>query len=73
METQCLALQIREVLLTKNVRENGFSAVDSKKLENQIAAVVDAFGVKSGIAVVGVYTEKFLSLKAERMPPAYKE
>ena len=73
VETQRLALQIREVLLTKNVRENGFSAVDTKKLEHQIAAVVDAFGAKSGISVAGVYTDKFLPSKAERMPPAYKD
>ena len=73
VETQRLALYIKELLLTKNVRDNGFSAVETKKLESQIASVVDAFGAKGTVTAASIYTDRFLPPKAERIPPAFKE
>jgi NitT/TauT family transport system substrate-binding protein len=73
VESQRLVLYIKELLLTKNVRDNGFSAVETKKLESQIASVVDAFGAKATVTAASLYTDKFLPSRADRIPPAYKE
>ncbi len=73
LETERLKLYVKELLLTKNVRDNGFSSADTKKMERQIASVMDAFNVKANVTVASVYTEKFLPPKADRMPPPYKE
>jgi NitT/TauT family transport system substrate-binding protein len=68
-----LSLYVTELLLTPNVKSNGFSAVDTKKLEAQIADVSNAFGIKAPVTVASIYTDKFLPPKAERLPPAWKE
>ena len=68
-----LNLYVTELLLTPNVKSNGFSAVDARKLEAQIADVGNAFGIKAPLTVASVYTDKFLPPKAERLPPAWKE
>ena len=73
LETQRLSLYVKELLLTDNVKKNGLSAVNTKKMEAQIASVLDAFNVKASMPVSSVYTDKFLPSKADRMPPAYKE
>ena len=73
LESERLKLYIKELLLTKHVRENGFSSADMKKMERQIASVIDAFNVKANIPVASVYTEKFLPPKADRIPPPYKD
>lgn len=73
LETERLKLYVKELLLTKNVRDNGFSSADLKKMERQIASVVDAFNVKASLPVASLYTEKFLPPKAERMPPSFKD
>ena len=73
LESERLKLYIKELLLTKHVRENGFSSADIKKMERQIASVIDAFNVKANIPVASVYTEKFLPPKADRIPPPYKD
>ena len=73
VETQRLKLYIKELLLTANVKANGFSAVNPKKLETQIAAVLDAFNVKASVTAASLYTDRFLPAKADRLPPAYKE
>jgi NitT/TauT family transport system substrate-binding protein len=73
LETQRLSLYVKELLLTKNVRDNGLSAVDWKKLERQIASVLDAFNVKAAMTPASIYTDRFLPPKADRMPPAWKE
>ena len=73
LENQRLVLNIKEQLLTPNVKANGFSAVDVKKMERQIASVLDAFNVKASMSVDSIYTDKFLPSKADRMPPPYKE
>ena len=72
-ERSRLALYVTELLLTDNVKANGFSAVNAKKLERQIADVVGAFSIKSAPAPAGVYTDRFLPPKAERLPPAWSE
>ena len=73
VETQRLALNVKTILLTPNVKANGFSAVDPKKMESQIASVLEAFNIKTNMPVSAVYTDKFLPPKADRMPPPYKE
>ena len=73
LESERLKLYIKELLLTKHVRENGFSSADIEKMERQIASVIDAFNVKANIPVASVYTEKFLPPKADRIPPPYKD
>jgi NitT/TauT family transport system substrate-binding protein len=72
-ETQRMALYIKELLLTANVKENGFSSVNQGKLQRSIDSVVEAFGAKSGVTPASVYTERFLPAKADRIPPAYRE
>ncbi len=67
-----LTLYVNELLLTPNVKANGFSAVEPKKLEAQIADVIDAFGIKTTVSAASIYTDKFLPPKAERLPPAWK-
>ena len=73
VENQRMALYIKELLLTKNVRENGFSAVYPPKLLREIDSVAQAFGAKSTVTPASVYTDRFLPAKADRMPPTYKE
>jgi NitT/TauT family transport system substrate-binding protein len=73
LESQRLTMYVKELLLTNNVKQNGFSAVEPKKMEAQIASVLDAFNVKASVPMSSVYTDKFLPPKADRMPPAYKE
>jgi len=73
LETDRLKLYVKELLLTPNVKANGFSSIDARKLERQIASVLDAFNIKAGMGVASVYTERFLPPRAERMPPPFKE
>jgi NitT/TauT family transport system substrate-binding protein len=75
MDTEAarLNLYVRELLLTDNVRQNGFSAVEPKKLDASVAAVVEAFGLKTTITPASVYTDRFLPPKSERIPPAFKQ
>ena len=73
LENDRLKLYVRELLLTRNVKDNGFSSVDVKKMERTIASVMDAFNVKANVTVASVYTDRFLPPKAERMPPAFKD
>lgn len=73
IENQRLVLYVKELVLTPNVRQNGLSAVDTKKMERQIASVLDAFNIKSDMSPASIYTEKFLPSKADRMPPSYKD
>lgn len=68
-----LSLYVTELLLTPNVKANGFSSVEPKKLERQVSDVVSAFDIKAPLTAASVYTDKFLPPKAERMPPAWKE
>lgn len=73
VETQRLSLYIKELLLTRNVRENGFSAVYPPKLLREIDSVAAAFGARSTVTPASVYTDRFLPPQAERLPPPYKE
>ena len=73
LETDRLKLYVKELLLTRNVKDNGFSAVDTKKLERQIASVMDAFNIKANVTVASIYTDKFLPSRADRMPPPFRE
>jgi NitT/TauT family transport system substrate-binding protein len=73
VETKRLVLNVKTILLTPNVKANGFSSVEPKKMEAQIASVLEAFNIKTTMPISAVYTDKFLPPKADRMPPAYKE
>lgn len=73
LENDRLKLYVRELLLTKNVKDNGFSSVDMKKMERTIASVMDAFNVKANVTVASVYTDRFLPPKAERIPPPFRD
>ena len=73
VETQRLKLYVKELLLTPNVKANGFSAVNTKKLDAQIADVMEAFNVKASVTSASLYTDRFLPPKAECLPPAWKE
>jgi NitT/TauT family transport system substrate-binding protein len=68
-----LSLYVTELLLTPNVKANGFSAVDPRKLEKQIADVTTAFGIKAPVAPASIYTDRFLPPQAERLPPTWKD
>jgi NitT/TauT family transport system substrate-binding protein len=73
VETDRLKLYVKELLLTPNVKANGFSSVNAQKLDTQIAAVLDAFNVKANVTAASLYTDRFLPPKSERIPPAWKE
>ncbi len=64
---------MKELLLTPNVKANGFSAVDMHKLDTQIADVLDAFNIKSTMTGASIYTDRFLPRQERRLPPAWKE
>lgn len=72
-ERQRLSLYVTELLLTPNVKANGFSAVQSKKLEQQIVDVNNAFNIKATMTPDSIYTERFLPPKTERLPPAWSD
>ncbi|MGA0569351.1 ABC transporter substrate-binding protein [Variovorax sp. VNK109] len=72
-ETQRMALYIKELLLTPNVKANGFSSVSQAKLQKSIESVIEAFGAKTTVTAASLYTDRFLPPKADRIPPAYKE
>jgi NitT/TauT family transport system substrate-binding protein len=73
LESQRMTLYLKQLILTPNVKANGLAAIDPKKMERQIASVLDAFNIKANMTVASVYTDKFLPPKAERMPPPFKE
>jgi NitT/TauT family transport system substrate-binding protein len=73
LETQRLSLYLKTMVLTPIVMQNGLGTVDQKKLEREIASVLDAFNIKTPMAVSAIYTEKFLPSKADRMPPPLKD
>ncbi|RZI95350.1 MAG: hypothetical protein EOP39_29710, partial [Rubrivivax sp.] len=73
VEAGRMTLYIKELLLTPNVKDNGFSSVSTARLQKSIDAVVEAFGAKTTATPASLYTERFLPPKAERIPPAYHE
>lgn len=73
VETGRMALYIRELLLTPNVKSNGFSTVGAPRMQKSIDAVIEAFALKTSATPASLYTERFLPSKAERVPPAYHE
>lgn len=52
---------------TDNTKKNGLSSVDPKRIEQNIAAVVDAYRLPKGPKVEDVWTDRFLPPLAERM------
>ncbi|MBN9408426.1 MAG: ABC transporter substrate-binding protein [Burkholderiales bacterium] len=73
VETGRMSLYARELLLTQNVKDNGFSSVSPARLQKSIDAVIEAFGIKGSATPASLYTERFLPPKAERIPPAWRE
>ncbi len=73
VERARLGLYVTELLLSPNVKANGYSSVTPKKLEAQIADVSSAFGIKTPITPDSVYTDRFLPPKSERLPPPWKD
>lgn len=72
-ESARLRLYVKELLLTDNVRRNGFSAVEPAKLDATIASVIDAYSLKTSVTGSSVYTDRFLPPRSDRLPPAYRE
>lgn len=73
VESARLDMFIKSTLLTPAAKAGGFGVVDKKKMDSEIASVLDAFNVKATVTSAEVYTDKFLPPKADRIPPAYKE
>ncbi len=73
LENKRMVLAIKEMYLTPNVRANGISNVESRKIERSIASTLEAFNVKGSLRVDQVYTDRFLPPKAERMLPEFRE
>jgi NitT/TauT family transport system substrate-binding protein len=67
-----LTLYVEELLLTDNVKKNGFSNVEIPKLDKQIADVLKAFNLTSKVTSSSMYTDKYLPPASERIPPAWK-
>ena len=65
-------LMIRQLILTGNVKKNGLSNPDPKRLAAIIASVLEVSDVKDPLPASAVYNDKFLPPVAERMAPAYK-
>jgi NitT/TauT family transport system substrate-binding protein len=73
LENRRMVLAVKEMYITPNVKANGISNVESKKLAATIASTLEAFNVKATLKPEQVYTDKFLPPKAERMLPEFKE
>ena len=73
LENKRMVLAIKEMYLTPNVRANGMSSVEPKKLEKSIASTLDAFNVKGTLRPEQVYSDRFLPPRAERMMPEFRE
>jgi len=73
LENRRMVLAVKEMYITPNVKANGLSSVEPKKLERAIASTLDAFNIKATLKPEQVYTDKFLPPKAERMLPEFKE
>jgi NitT/TauT family transport system substrate-binding protein len=73
LENRRMVLAVKEMYLTPNVKANGISNVESKKLAGAIASTLEAFNIKAALKPEQVYTDKFLPPKAERMLPEFKE
>lgn len=67
-----LTLYVEELLLTDNVKKNGFSSVEIPKLDRSIADVLKTFNLNAKVTSAGMYTDKFLPPASERIPPAWK-
>jgi NitT/TauT family transport system substrate-binding protein len=67
-ETERMQIVLSEgSVLTPNVKQNGLSSVDPKRLERAVAAVLDAYNLKVALPNDRVYTDRFLPPRAERM------
>jgi NitT/TauT family transport system substrate-binding protein len=73
LENKRMVLAVKEMYLTPNVKANGMSFVEPKKLEKTIASTLDAFNVKGVLKPEQVYTDRFLPPRAERMMPEFRE
>ena len=73
LENKRMVLAIKEMYLTPNVRANGMSNVEIRKLERSIETTLDAFNVKGSLRADQVYTDRFLPPRAERMMPEFRE
>lgn len=70
LEEERLLLMFRQLVLTKNVRENGLSTVTPERMGKTIEIISAAYGITTPPSPETVYTDRFLPPKAERIPPA---
>jgi NitT/TauT family transport system substrate-binding protein len=66
-----LDLMVKELILTPNVKKNGLSSADPKRVAASIDHVAQISDGKQPVPAERVYTSRFLPPQAERMPPAY--
>jgi NitT/TauT family transport system substrate-binding protein len=66
LEQRRLKLAIDSAIATPNTRANGVGAVDKLRLEDTVAQVVKAFGLKEAPYVDAMFNSSFLPSKAER-------
>ncbi len=69
VELDRLNLAIESNMLTPEVREIGFGAVDPERLGRAIAQIVEAFELPSTPSVDSVFTDRFLPPLEDRLPP----
>ena len=74
IEKERMVMSMRDMLITDNVRKNGFSSVDMKRLDRTLKQVAPVFKIAAP-AASDVYTDKYLPLASERVikpwtPPA---
>jgi NitT/TauT family transport system substrate-binding protein len=67
LERRRLKLAIDSVIATPEFRSNGIGAVNKLRLENNLAQVVDAFGLKVTPNPDQIFNSSFLPAKSERM------
>ncbi|MBL8378272.1 MAG: ABC transporter substrate-binding protein [Burkholderiales bacterium] len=67
LEQRRLKLAIESAIATPNTRANGVGAVNKLRLEETVAQVVKAFGLKEGPQVDGMFNSSFLPSRTERM------
>lgn len=70
LEADRLKLVLDELILTPDVKKNGFGSVVSARMDLTIKSNLEANGLNVDLTPDQLYTTSFLPPQAERMPPA---
>ena len=68
LEMKRLQMALKDAILTPDVKQNGFGAVDPARMALTISANATAYALEKPPAPGQIYTTQFLPPQAERMP-----